>query len=233
MPLCVSISRILPRFHIKMLRGGIFVSGMLGGSLIGSSHPDKFEFYKNKALSIFGSDEDKGSPSKWNATEVLQAAIKEAKASGEFAVLSTINKDGGVSSRLIQPFEVEGDLENNKPLIYFNTNLLSRKAAEMAANSKVSLTYVNHRSMSYVTFQGDAIRIPKPLDKQNGHWRDWLYVFYPEGPDGNRFSTWKVVPEKVQVVSITGNLVSTQENWAPPEVVRDVPESGEWRRVDV
>lgn len=204
---------------------------MFGGSLIGSSHPDKFEFYKNKVKNIFGSEEDKTSPSKWNATELLQAAIKETKASGEFAVLSTINKDGGVSSRLIQPFEVEGDLENNEPLIYFNTNLLSRKAAEMAANSKVSLSYVNHRSMSYVTWQGNAIRIPKPQDKN--HWREWLYVFYPEGPDGNRFSTWKVVPEKVQVVSITENLVSTQENWAPPEVVRDSPGSGEWRRVDV
>ena len=85
-----------------------------------------------------------------------------------------------VSSRLIQPFEIEGDSEN--PEIFFNTNLLSRKASEMSMNPKVSLTYVNGKRMSYVCWQGDATRVSSPDHKK--HWREWLRVFYPEGPDG-------------------------------------------------
>ena len=88
-------------------------------------------------------------------------------------MLSTINKDGGVSSRLIQPFEIEGDSEN--PEIFFNTNLLSRKASEMSMNPKVSLTYVNGKRMSYVCWQGDATRVSSPDHKK--HWREWLRCF--------------------------------------------------------
>ena len=203
---------------IRAFIAGGSVFGALG-VYIGSSNADKVEFYKNK-LGI-GASAPISAKGLDNAEDLLATAIACTKRSGEFAVLSTINKEGGVSSRLIQPFEVE--LENGDPLdpvIYFNTNLLSRKVNQMRSNSKVTLTYVNTKEMAYVCWEGNAIQI-RDKDAAKRHWREWLRVFYPEGPDGNRFSTWVIRPQKVQVVNVSGNVVGNQVNWRAPEVVRN------------
>ena len=213
---------------LRAFLAGGSICGVVG-VYIGASNADKVEFYKSKigmGPSI---------PTSENITDdaegLLKTAVTCTKRCGEFAVLSTTNKEGGVSSRLIQPFELE--LENDNPLdpvIYFNTNLLSRKTAQMRANSKVTLTYVNTKEMAYVCWEGDAAQIQDKTAAKK-HWREWLRVFYPEGPDGNRFSTWVVKPQKVQVVNVTANLVSGREDWRAPEIIRlgDNKKTG-WKR---
>ena len=191
------------------------------GLYIGVSNADKVEYYKSK-LGIGSTMIPKSVKEVDNADGLLATAIACTKRSGEFAVLSTINTEGGVSSRLIRPFDLE--LHNNDPLdpiIFFNTNLLSRKTIQIRANSKVTLTYVNFKEMAYVCWEGNAMQI-KDQNTAKKHWKEWLRVFYPEGPDGNRFSTWFIKPQKVQVVNITGDLISEREDWRAPEIVKNV-----------
>lgn len=201
---------------LRAFLAGGSICGALG-VYIGASNADKVEFYKNKV----GIGSSLPTPGKIgnDAEYLLSTAVACTKRCGEFAVLSTVNEEGGICSRLIQPFQLE--LENDDPLdpaIYFNTNLLSRKTAQMRANSKVTLTYVNAREMAYVCWEGNAVQIQDKIIAKK-HWREWLRIFYPEGPDGNRFSTWVIKPQKVQVVSVTANLVSGREDWRAPEIV--------------
>ena len=82
-----------------------------------------------------------------NSKDLLNKAIKLTKNAGEFAVLSTIDSENKVQSRMIQPFEIEENNNNddddvddnnnnnhittkndnnttiNNPVVYFNINL--------------------------------------------------------------------------------------------------------------
>ena len=132
-----------------------------------------------------------------------------------FAILSTVNEDGGVSSRsMIQPLQLRGEK------IYFSTNLKSRKVPEMKKNSKCTLTYMRAKEMTYVCWEGDAMQ-QEDRKEAKKHWREWLRVHYPKGPDGERFSIWSVKPQKIQVVSLSRNLYSRRIDWKAPEVTKN------------
>ena len=205
-----------------MLRRAALAGTVFGaGIYVGSAHPDKIAFYVTKVsstLGVGGTKSQAGGDGVASAQQLLDKALEITKDSGPYAVLSTVNEFGGVSSRLIQPCGIEGSDED--PRLYFNTNQLSRKAAEMSANPKVTLTYVNNKRMAYVCWRGDAKKIEPPAHKN--HWREWLRVFYPEGPDGGRFSTWVIVPSAVEQVCITENVVSrSPQDIRPPTIVKE------------
>ena len=124
-----------------------------------------------------------------------------------------------ISSRTIQPFAVE--LENGSPVIYFNSNNLGRKCVDMTASPYVSLVYLNELDMSCASFMGKVERVPYPESTQGGHWADWLYMFYPEGPDeskGSRFSTWRIRPDKITLISYKDDIGSSRYDGRPPEL---------------
>ena len=76
--------------------------------------------------------------------------------------------------------------------------------------------------MSCVVYIGTCERIPYPQSTR--HWRDWLYMFYPEGSDesaGSRFTTWKVVPKRITVLSFTDGVSSFRNDGRPPELEYD------------
>ena len=201
-------------------------AGTLGGLVVGAANPDKVEFYKTFLLPRTEAQKQKRVKT---AQDLVDYAVSITERAGEFAILSTVNEEGGVCSRMIQPFPVEFDSIAGDPCIYFNTNLLSRKVKQMRANSQCTVTYVNPKEMAYVTWQGQVVQVEdKTVAKK--HWKDWLLVFYPEGPDGHRFSTWTLRPHKIQVVSVTEGIVSGREDWQPPEVVKSP--MGKWERVD-
>ena len=82
------------------------------------------------------------------------------------------------------------------------------------------MTYLNQSDMSCISFSGKCERVPYP--ESTKHWEDWLYMFYPEGNDesaGSRFSTWRVVPSRITVVSFPESVTSTRKDNRPPELV--------------
>ncbi len=219
---------------LVMFRLGItgLVSGV-GGVYLGAKEPDKVVFFKNKLYAMLQGEDGQSNATgakaiDCTAEELMDKAWDLTKASGEFAVLSTVNSSGGISSRYIQPFEIEGTKKD--PQIFFNTLRQSRKAAELKNNPQVTLTYVNSAKMHYVCWKGACTEVPAPDHKK--HWREWLRVFYPEGPDGGRFTTWVVTPSAVEAVSISESLVSRCEDNRPPQLGRKKDKDQGWERTD-
>ena len=103
-----------------------FGMGTSTGLFIAQHHGDKVEFLTtavNKRL--FPTEVSHESP--LSSAEALLAFSAVKANSNKFAVLSTLNSQpekGAISSRTIQPFEIE--YENDSPVIFFNTSKLTR-----------------------------------------------------------------------------------------------------------
>ena len=116
----------------------------------------------------------------------------------------------------------------------FLTSLLEhkiRKFEDLNNSNEVTLTYLNQAEMSCVVYIGTCERIPYPQSTR--HWREWLYMFYPEGNDesaGSRFTTWKVVPRRITVLSFTDGVTSNRRDGRPPELEYD-DLNGRWELV--
>ena len=94
-----------------------------------------------------------------------------------------------------------------------------------------SLLFFNPKKLEFVSYEGQSKQITQS-DAKHVWWREWLRLFYPEGPDGSRFSVWELRPEKVQLVSGGKGLESTREDWQSPEL-RLNHSTKLWERVDV
>jgi hypothetical protein len=103
-----------------------FGMGSAVGLFIGQNHSDKVEFFFTAIKRLFNPQHvDVQNPCA--TAETLLAFSTNTASKNKFAVLSTLNSEpekGMISSRAIQPFEVE--YENDNPVIYFNTNKLTR-----------------------------------------------------------------------------------------------------------
>lgn len=142
-----------------------------------------------------------------------------------------------------------------RPRVFFNTSAHSRKAAELARDGRATLSYVNADALSCVTLRGRVEQMPAPLHAR--HWKgesircqlspvnetaddvcaDWLRVFYPEGPHGGRFITFRMDPTDIEVVAVSSGIYSHRQDnrgpalrWVPSERRKDDPddEGGEW-----
>ena len=101
----------------------------------------------------------------------------------------------------------------------FTYTSFCRKFEDLNLSDQVTLTYLNQQEMSCVCYIGTCERVPYPQSTR--HWRDWLYMFYPEGPDestGSRFTTWKVVPRRITVLSFSDGVSSNRNDGRPPEL---------------
>ena len=151
---------------------------------------------------------------------LMDKAVGLAKEAGPFAVLSTTSASGGSAAPKSRVIVADGiAVEGGGPVIYFNTNRLSRKLKELEANDRVTLTYLHPKTLGYVNFEGVAERVPYPESAK--HWADHLYLHYPEGPDeskGSRFTLWRIKPDRIQCVCILEGLQSVRDDWRPPEL---------------
>ena len=169
-----------------------------------------------------------------SSSELLQAVRSVTKDAGSFAVLSTRNANEGVSSRVVllqDPFGLEDSADGKGLRVIFNTNLLSKKVVQMRNQPQCSLLFFNPKKLEFVSYEGQCKQITQS-DAKHVWWREWLRLFYPEGPDGSRFSVWELRPEKVQLVSGGKGLESTREDWQSPEL-RLNHSTKLWERVDV
>ena len=160
------------------------------------------------------------------AEGLIDRALVICEAS-EFAVLSNKDLDGNVTSRMIEPFKTVLD-PCGGPVLSFNTNKLSRKFKQLKKDPMVTVTYMDKKRLAYVTFVGEARQIEGPESKR--YWIPSLTLFYPEGNDeakGSRFTAWEVVPKSLTICDISHGVVSTRQDWNPPELVRDAKE-GTW-----
>ena len=90
---------------------------------------------------------------------LVAAAVRLANEAGGLCVLSTRARDGGVSSRMVQPLPAVLDSEGS-PSLLFHTTSRSTKFAELTLDGRCTLTFLNPAALTCITMIGTAERRP-------------------------------------------------------------------------
>lgn len=192
--------------------------GGVGGLWLGANYHDN-PFLIPLRASKPAPAVDASSPS-----QLAAAATRLANEAGGMCVLSTVGASGGVSSRMIQPLPID-DGGSADCGISFHTTKQSRKFAELVADSRCTLTYINPSTLTCVTFIGEAERLSP---ESEAHLRTaWplmppLSMLYGSSEClSSDFTGWRLRPARVQVVSVPSALGGGPRlDWAPPEISR-------------
>ena len=193
----------------------------LAGVYIGARWHDH-HMLRSVVLYITPLDEGVGKIDRSNPASVLAASVFLANQINGLAILSTVNENGGVSTRMMQPLPIEC-CENGDPVIVFHSSSKSRKFTEMAKNPKVSMAYVDPTMQSCISFRGQVERLSAAEEKDYS--RNWpllppLSLFY-QGETIRDFSAWRLRPERVEVVSTPAHILTRgREDWKGPALVR-------------
>ena len=206
-------------------------AGGLVGLAVGAAYHERVEVFA-RAAGVPGFSDGAGAHAidARRADAVLGAAVAAANRCGGVALLSTAalrepRPAALVSCRVIQPLPVTlGGDDGATPEILFHTTERSRKYAELAADGRCALAYVDAARLACVVFTGTARRLPPPdADALYARWPllPPLAVLYPTAAARADFTAWRLVPDRVQVVSIPDALGGgTRPDWRAPELER-------------
>jgi general stress protein 26 len=124
----------------------------------------------------------------------------------DFCMFTTFSQDGGMYARPMsnnRKVEFDGD-------VWFFSGLDTRKMAEIEANPHVHLSYVDPKSMVFVSMSG-KVKIVKDKAKKRELWDKELERWFKEGPDGDDVVLLKVQPTTVAYWSKDGEDQLTLE----------------------
>jgi len=144
-----------------------------------------------------------------NSSKLISAA-KEIMQSANTCALISIDNKGIPRVRTMDPFPPEDGL-----IVWFGTNSYSRKVKQIQENPKVTLYYTDNDNTGYVMIHGNASIINNTHDKEK-HWKEKWKDFYPNFPDD--YLLIKVIPEWMEIVSETRNILGDDKTWEPQKV---------------
>jgi YD repeat-containing protein len=113
---------------------------------------------------------------------VLKDKIKDI----QFVMLTTVEQDDDLRSRPMATHDMDDD-----GTIWFFTYDDSAKVREIQRNDRVSLSYTDTGSETYVSAAGKA-ELVKDRAKINELWSDFLKAWFPEGKNDPRIALLKV-----------------------------------------
>jgi general stress protein 26 len=141
----------------------------------------------------------------------LIAAAREIMTSARYCALLTLDASGQSQARALDPFPPDENL-----VVWLGTNPRSRKVAAIRRNRRVTLYYFDREAQAYVTIYGNARLVNDPEAKRKW-WKDEWKSFYL-----NRASDYlliRVIPERLEVVSVKQGIVGDSVTWKPPAVM--------------
>jgi general stress protein 26 len=140
------------------------------------------------------------------ALAIMQAA--------RYCTFVTNGIDGQPQSRIVDP------LIASEGSIWIATNPRSRKVAEVARDSRVTLTFFNTKANEFVTVIGRARQISDSAEKAR-HWKaDWS-PFYKQKWRGADFMLFEVRAARLEVVSPGRGIMNDSLTWRPRVI--DIP----------
>jgi general stress protein 26 len=161
----------------------------------------------SSAFSVFAQSD------KFSREQLINAA-REIMTNTRYCALITMDAHGRTNARTMDAFAPDENM-----IVWFGTNPLSRKAAEIRRNPRVTLYYFDRENQAYVTLHGVARLVSDPQEKLR-HWKDDWKDFYPDRDKG--YLLIEVLPSKLEVVTKTG-IVSKSRAWDPPSVTFPAP----------
>ena len=130
-----------------------------------------------------------------------------------YCALITVDDQGIPRARTMDPFKPDSNF-----VVWFGTNVNTRKVRQIKDNPKVTLYYFDHQSESYVILSGTAFLVEDPRNKIK-YWKEEWKEFYPDFP--NDYLLIKVVPEVLELSATSMGIFSDQETWKPPSIIFD------------
>lgn len=147
---------------------------------------------------------------KWSRDQLI-AEAREIMTTTRYCALITIDGSGRAQARTMDAFAPD-----EKMVVWFGTNPLSRKVAEIRRHPQVTLYYFDRENRAYVTIYGTARLVNDP-DARARHWKDDWKVFYPDRDKD--YLLIEVRPLKLEVVNTKKGIVGDQRTWDPPTVI--------------
>jgi general stress protein 26 len=148
-------------------------------------------------------------PAQFSRDQLITAA-REIMTTTRYCALITIDARGRPNARTMDAFAPDDNM-----FVWFGTNPLSRKVAEIRRDPRVTLYYFDRENQAYVTLHGTARLINNPQEKVR-HWKDEWKDFYP-----NRDKDYLLIevrPLRLEVVNTKAGIVGTSRAWNPPFV---------------
>jgi general stress protein 26 len=140
--------------------------------------------------------------------EVLKAA-REIAAKARYATVITLGGDGQPQARIVDALGPDADFA-----VWIGTNPLTRKVAEIAKDSRVTLQFFDASLPAYVTLLGTA-SVVTDTEVKAVHFKDEWAPFYKDRFRGTDFLLLKFVPRRLEIVSQAHGLVNDPKNWRP------------------
>ena len=150
-----------------------------------------------------------GQQRQWSRDELV-AEAREIMTTTRYCALITIDRYGRAQARTMDAFAPD-----DKLIVWFGTNPLSRKVSEIRRHPRVTLYYFDRESQAYVTIHGLA-RLVNDASEKARHFKDDWKAFYPDR-DKN-YLLIEVRPLKLEVVNVKKGLVGDSRTWRPPTV---------------
>lgn len=140
--------------------------------------------------------------------DALISAAREIMATARYCALITVDSQGRVHARTMDPFPPD-----EKLVIWFGTNPKSRKVAEIRRHSRVTLYYFDRETPAYVTISGFARLVNNRAEKAK-RWKDEWKAFYPDREKG--YLLIAVTPKELEIVNEKKGIVGDADLWTPP-----------------
>lgn len=142
--------------------------------------------------------------------DTLIVAAKEIMETTKYCALITVDETGHPQARTMDPFLPEEDL-----VVWFGTNIHSRKVGEIRNDPRVTLYYEAPNGTGYVVIQGVAFIIDDP-GKLATYWKEEWDRFYPDR--NSTYALIKVIPQKLEIIDYSHNITGSTKTWAVPQV---------------
>jgi general stress protein 26 len=153
-------------------------------------------------------------PQAFSRDKLIDAA-REIMTTTRYCALITTDRRGRANARTMDAFAPD-----ERMVVWFGTNPLSRKVAEVRRNPRVTLYYFDRENQAYVTLHGIA-RVVNDSQEKLRHWKDDWKDFYPDRDKG--YVLIEVRPERLEVVNTKTGIVSKSASWGPPFVTFTAP----------
>jgi general stress protein 26 len=142
--------------------------------------------------------------------ETLISAAKEIMETTRYCALITLDKTGHPQVRTMDPFKPDDDM-----VVWFGTNINSRKVGEIRNDSRVTLYYEAPSGGGYVVIQGNASLIDDSELKEK-YWKEEWEAFYPD--KNTSFTLIRVVPKKLEIISYMHGITGSSKTWEVPHI---------------
>ena len=140
----------------------------------------------------------------------LIAEAREIMTTTRYCALITIDASGRAQARTMDAFAPDDQM-----IVWFGTNPLSRKVAEIQRHPRVTLYYFDRENQAYVTIHGTARLVNDAAEKARRFKDDWK-AFYPNRDTG--YMLIEVRPVTLEVVNVKKGIVGDPKTWRPPTV---------------